>query len=41
MRPLLQETCYVFLPDHDRDYLLLRAALSQQRVDSGRDEGVQ
>ncbi|XP_052543748.1 alpha-N-acetylgalactosaminide alpha-2,6-sialyltransferase 2-like isoform X1 [Tympanuchus pallidicinctus] len=38
--PQTPETCYVFLPDHDRDYLLLRAALSQQRVDSGRDEGV-
>ncbi|XP_031454764.1 alpha-N-acetylgalactosaminide alpha-2,6-sialyltransferase 2-like isoform X3 [Phasianus colchicus] len=38
--PQTLETCYVFLPDHDRDYLLLRAALSQQRVDSGRDEGV-
>ncbi|OXB81048.1 UNVERIFIED_CONTAM: hypothetical protein H355_004978 [Colinus virginianus] len=38
--PQTPETCYVFLPDHDRDYLLLRAALSRQRVDSGRDEGV-
>lgn len=38
--PQTPETCYVFLPDHDRDYLLLRAALSQQPVDSGQDEGV-
>ncbi|NXJ11479.1 SIA7B sialyltransferase, partial [Odontophorus gujanensis] len=38
--PQTPETCYVFLPDHDRDYLLLRAALSRQRVDSGRDAGV-
>uniref|UniRef100_A0A8C3GLF7 alpha-N-acetylgalactosaminide alpha-2,6-sialyltransferase n=1 Tax=Cairina moschata TaxID=8855 RepID=A0A8C3GLF7_CAIMO len=33
-------TRYVFLPDHDRDYLLLRAALTRQRVDRGRDKGV-
>ncbi|NXC42859.1 SIA7B sialyltransferase, partial [Penelope pileata] len=38
--PQTPETRYVFLPDHDRDYLLLRAALSHQRVDSGRDKGV-
>uniref|UniRef100_A0A8C2UER4 alpha-N-acetylgalactosaminide alpha-2,6-sialyltransferase n=1 Tax=Coturnix japonica TaxID=93934 RepID=A0A8C2UER4_COTJA len=38
--PQTPETCYIFLPDHDRDYLLLRAALSQQPVDSGQDEGV-
>lgn len=38
--PLPQETRYVFLPDHDRDYLLLRAALTRQRVDRGRDKGV-
>ncbi|XP_021270689.1 alpha-N-acetylgalactosaminide alpha-2,6-sialyltransferase 2-like [Numida meleagris] len=38
--PQTPETCYVFLPDHDRDYLLLRAALSQRRVDGGRDKGV-
>uniref|UniRef100_A0A8B9EHZ6 alpha-N-acetylgalactosaminide alpha-2,6-sialyltransferase n=1 Tax=Anser cygnoides TaxID=8845 RepID=A0A8B9EHZ6_ANSCY len=37
--PQTPETCYVFLPDHDRDYLLLRAALTRQRVDRGRDKG--
>ncbi|KAJ8283149.1 hypothetical protein COCON_G00019990 [Conger conger] len=29
------ETRYVFLPDHDRDYLLLRAAVTHQPVDRG------
>uniref|UniRef100_A0A8B9QX35 alpha-N-acetylgalactosaminide alpha-2,6-sialyltransferase n=1 Tax=Anas platyrhynchos TaxID=8839 RepID=A0A8B9QX35_ANAPL len=38
--PRSPETRYVFLPDHDRDYLLLRAALTHQRVDRGRDKGV-
>ncbi|NXI69691.1 SIA7B sialyltransferase, partial [Anseranas semipalmata] len=37
--PQTPETRYVFLPDHDRDYLLLRAALTHQRVDRGRDKG--
>ncbi|XP_040386417.1 alpha-N-acetylgalactosaminide alpha-2,6-sialyltransferase 2-like [Cygnus olor] len=37
--PQTPETRYVFLPDHDRDYLLLRAALTRQRVDRGRDKG--
>uniref|UniRef100_A0A8C6ZNH4 alpha-N-acetylgalactosaminide alpha-2,6-sialyltransferase n=1 Tax=Nothoprocta perdicaria TaxID=30464 RepID=A0A8C6ZNH4_NOTPE len=37
--PQTPETRYVFLPDHDRDYLLLRAAVSGQRVQRGRDRG--
>ncbi|XP_062447438.1 alpha-N-acetylgalactosaminide alpha-2,6-sialyltransferase 2-like isoform X2 [Rhea pennata] len=37
--PQTPETRYIFLPDHDRDYLLLWAALTHQRVDRGRDSG--
>ncbi|NXG39943.1 SIA7B sialyltransferase, partial [Dromaius novaehollandiae] len=37
--PQTPETRYVFLPDHDRDYLLLWAALTRRRVDRGRDKG--
>ncbi|XP_013807519.1 alpha-N-acetylgalactosaminide alpha-2,6-sialyltransferase 2-like isoform X1 [Apteryx mantelli] len=37
--PQTPETRYVFLPDHDRDYLLLWAAVTHQRVDRGRDKG--
>ncbi|XP_061088281.1 alpha-N-acetylgalactosaminide alpha-2,6-sialyltransferase 2 isoform X2 [Conger conger] len=33
--PISEETRYVFLPDHDRDYLLLRAAVTHQPVDRG------
>uniref|UniRef100_A0A674JMJ2 alpha-N-acetylgalactosaminide alpha-2,6-sialyltransferase n=1 Tax=Terrapene triunguis TaxID=2587831 RepID=A0A674JMJ2_9SAUR len=33
------QTLYIFLPDHDRDYLLLRAALTHRPVDRGPDEG--
>uniref|UniRef100_A0A8C3T124 alpha-N-acetylgalactosaminide alpha-2,6-sialyltransferase n=1 Tax=Chelydra serpentina TaxID=8475 RepID=A0A8C3T124_CHESE len=35
----LPQTLYIFLPDHDRDYLLLRAALTHRPVDSGPEEG--
>uniref|UniRef100_A0A8C0H4J6 alpha-N-acetylgalactosaminide alpha-2,6-sialyltransferase n=1 Tax=Chelonoidis abingdonii TaxID=106734 RepID=A0A8C0H4J6_CHEAB len=37
--PQTLETRYIFLPDHDRDYLLLRAALTHSPVDRGPDEG--
>ncbi|XP_030389800.1 alpha-N-acetylgalactosaminide alpha-2,6-sialyltransferase 2-like isoform X4 [Gopherus evgoodei] len=37
--PQTLETRYIFLPDHDRDYLLLRAALTHRPVDRGSDEG--
>ncbi|XP_024057291.1 alpha-N-acetylgalactosaminide alpha-2,6-sialyltransferase 2-like [Terrapene carolina triunguis] len=37
--PQTLETKYIFLPDHDRDYLLLRAALTHRPVDRGPDEG--
>ncbi|KAM7145974.1 alpha-N-acetylgalactosaminide alpha-2,6-sialyltransferase 2-like isoform 2-T2 [Macrochelys suwanniensis] len=37
--PQTLETRYIFLPDHDRDYLLLRAALTHRPVDSGPEEG--
>lgn len=33
--PQSQETRYVFLPDHDRDYLLMKAAATHTRVDRG------
>ncbi|EMP39302.1 Alpha-N-acetylgalactosaminide alpha-2,6-sialyltransferase 2 [Chelonia mydas] len=37
--PQTPETKYIFLPDHDRDYLLLQAALTNRPVNSGPDEG--
>ncbi|XP_067403898.1 alpha-N-acetylgalactosaminide alpha-2,6-sialyltransferase 2-like [Emydura macquarii macquarii] len=37
--PQAPETRYIFLPDHDRDYLLLRAALTHRPVDTGHDKG--
>uniref|UniRef100_A0A8C8RWY3 alpha-N-acetylgalactosaminide alpha-2,6-sialyltransferase n=1 Tax=Pelusios castaneus TaxID=367368 RepID=A0A8C8RWY3_9SAUR len=37
--PQTPETRYIFLPDHDRDYLLLRAALTHRPVDKGPDNG--
>ncbi|XP_030255652.1 alpha-N-acetylgalactosaminide alpha-2,6-sialyltransferase 2 [Sparus aurata] len=33
--PLSQETRYVFLPDHDRDYLLMKAAATHTPVERG------
>lgn len=38
--PQSQETRYVFLPDHDRDYLLLKAAATHSRVDRGPERNV-
>ncbi|XP_025072696.1 alpha-N-acetylgalactosaminide alpha-2,6-sialyltransferase 2-like isoform X1 [Alligator sinensis] len=37
--PRTPETRYLFLPDHDRDYLLLRAAMTRSPVDQGQDKG--
>ncbi|XP_069055848.1 alpha-N-acetylgalactosaminide alpha-2,6-sialyltransferase 2-like isoform X2 [Pleurodeles waltl] len=37
--PQSKETSYVFLPDHDRDYLLAKAAITHQDVDQGKDKG--
>ncbi|CAN9508649.1 unnamed protein product [Ophioblennius macclurei] len=37
--PVTSETRYVFLPDHDRDYLLVKAAASQTAVERGPDKG--
>ncbi|XP_074870341.1 alpha-N-acetylgalactosaminide alpha-2,6-sialyltransferase 2-like [Carettochelys insculpta] len=37
--PQTPETRYIFLPDHDRDYLLLRAALTRRPVERGLDKG--
>ncbi|XP_053904348.1 alpha-N-acetylgalactosaminide alpha-2,6-sialyltransferase 2-like isoform X1 [Malaclemys terrapin pileata] len=37
--PQTLEIKYIFLPDHDRDYLLLRAALTHRPVNRGPDEG--
>uniref|UniRef100_A0A3Q0RQZ9 alpha-N-acetylgalactosaminide alpha-2,6-sialyltransferase n=1 Tax=Amphilophus citrinellus TaxID=61819 RepID=A0A3Q0RQZ9_AMPCI len=33
------ETRYIFLPDHDRDYLLMKAAATHTLVESGREKG--
>ncbi|XP_038598022.1 alpha-N-acetylgalactosaminide alpha-2,6-sialyltransferase 2-like isoform X2 [Tachyglossus aculeatus] len=35
--PQSPETRYVFLPEHDRDYLLLQAAIKRRPVDRGKD----
>ncbi|XP_035001800.1 alpha-N-acetylgalactosaminide alpha-2,6-sialyltransferase 2 [Hippoglossus stenolepis] len=35
--PLSQETRYVFLPEHDRDYLLVKAAATHTAVERGRE----
>ncbi|XP_077406760.1 alpha-N-acetylgalactosaminide alpha-2,6-sialyltransferase 2 [Vanacampus margaritifer] len=37
--PQSQETRYVFLPDHDRDYLLMKAAARRTLVEQGRERG--
>eukprot|EP00079_Xenopus_tropicalis_P012748 XP_002940138.2 PREDICTED: alpha-N-acetylgalactosaminide alpha-2,6-sialyltransferase 2-like isoform X1 [Xenopus tropicalis] len=37
--PHSQETRFLLLPDHDRDYLLVRAALTNSVIDRGRDKG--
>ncbi|CAL8263366.1 unnamed protein product [Arctogadus glacialis] len=36
--PLSEETRYVFLPDHDRDYLLVKAVATHTPVERGRDK---
>ncbi|XP_061160349.1 alpha-N-acetylgalactosaminide alpha-2,6-sialyltransferase 2 isoform X2 [Syngnathus typhle] len=37
--PQSQETRYVFLPDHDRDYLMMKAAAQHTLVERGREQG--
>ncbi|XP_070782981.1 alpha-N-acetylgalactosaminide alpha-2,6-sialyltransferase 2 [Enoplosus armatus] len=37
--PLSKETRYVFLPDHDRDYLLMKAAATHTPVERGPERG--
>ncbi|OCT62636.1 alpha-N-acetylgalactosaminide alpha-2,6-sialyltransferase 2 [Xenopus laevis] len=37
--PHSQETRFLLLPDHERDYLLVRAALTNSVIDRGRDKG--
>lgn len=37
--PVSKETRYIFLPDHDRDYLLMKAAATHTLVDRGREKG--
>ncbi|KAM9424892.1 alpha-N-acetylgalactosaminide alpha-2,6-sialyltransferase 2 isoform 2-T2 [Pholidichthys leucotaenia] len=37
--PRSQETRYVFLPDHDRDYLFMKAAATGTLVDRGKEKG--
>nr|XP_005988131.1 PREDICTED: alpha-N-acetylgalactosaminide alpha-2,6-sialyltransferase 2-like [Latimeria chalumnae] len=36
--PQSKETRYIFLPDHDRDYLLAKAAILNIPIDRGRDK---
>ncbi|KAE8283833.1 Alpha-N-acetylgalactosaminide alpha-2,6-sialyltransferase 2 [Larimichthys crocea] len=37
--PVSKETRYVFLPDHDRDYLLMKAAATHTLVERGAEKG--
>ncbi|XP_040885141.1 alpha-N-acetylgalactosaminide alpha-2,6-sialyltransferase 2 isoform X2 [Toxotes jaculatrix] len=37
--PLSKETRYIFLPDHNRDYLLMKAAATHSAVESGPERG--
>ncbi|XP_039990414.1 alpha-N-acetylgalactosaminide alpha-2,6-sialyltransferase 2 [Xiphias gladius] len=37
--PVSKETRYVFLPDHDRDYLLMKAAATHTQVERGPERG--
>ncbi|XP_075702862.1 alpha-N-acetylgalactosaminide alpha-2,6-sialyltransferase 2-like [Rhinoderma darwinii] len=37
--PRTPETRYILLPDHNRDYLMVRAALTNTTIDQGRDQG--
>lgn len=37
--PLSKETKYIFLPDHDRDYLLMKAAATHTPVERGPERG--
>ncbi|XP_074518644.1 alpha-N-acetylgalactosaminide alpha-2,6-sialyltransferase 2 [Halichoeres trimaculatus] len=37
--PMSKETRYIFLPDHDRDYLMMEAAATHTPVKSGREQG--
>lgn len=37
--PRTLETRYILLPDHNRDYLIVRAALTNSIIDEGRDKG--
>ncbi|XP_070708277.1 alpha-N-acetylgalactosaminide alpha-2,6-sialyltransferase 2 [Pempheris klunzingeri] len=37
--PLSNETRYIFLPDHDRDYLLMKAAATHAPVERGPERG--
>uniref|UniRef100_A0A3Q3MFC1 alpha-N-acetylgalactosaminide alpha-2,6-sialyltransferase n=1 Tax=Labrus bergylta TaxID=56723 RepID=A0A3Q3MFC1_9LABR len=37
--PLSKETRYVMLPSHERDYLMVKAAVTHTRVERGRDRG--
>ncbi|CAG03051.1 unnamed protein product, partial [Tetraodon nigroviridis] len=37
--PPQQETRYVFLPDHDRDYLLMKASVTHTLVERGPEQG--
>ncbi|XP_026770572.3 alpha-N-acetylgalactosaminide alpha-2,6-sialyltransferase 2 [Pangasianodon hypophthalmus] len=39
--PRSKETKYIFLPDHDRDYILMRAAVMHTPVKTGSDQGVE
>ncbi|XP_073671233.1 alpha-N-acetylgalactosaminide alpha-2,6-sialyltransferase 2-like isoform X2 [Paramisgurnus dabryanus] len=37
--PVTEETRYIFLPDHDRDYILMRAAATHTVIENGPERG--
>ncbi|XP_020506183.1 alpha-N-acetylgalactosaminide alpha-2,6-sialyltransferase 2 [Labrus bergylta] len=37
--PLSKETRYIFLPDHDRDYLMVKAVAKHTLVERGKEQG--
>ncbi|KAI5623458.1 alpha-N-acetylgalactosaminide alpha-2,6-sialyltransferase 2, partial [Silurus asotus] len=39
--PKSKETKYIFLPDHDRDYILMRAAAMHTQIETGSERGVE
>ncbi|KAK3560065.1 hypothetical protein QTP86_033788 [Hemibagrus guttatus] len=39
--PIGKETKYIFLPDHDKDYILMKAAATHTQIETGPEHGVE